>query len=164
MSEEAPAVEPGEAPEVEPQGEPDATDWKAEARKWEARAKDNKAAAEELEHLRESQKTEEQKRAERESERERKLAAYELRDQVAAWSAEIVKDSHIPAAALRGSTQEELVEHFKELSALIPAPTTDTEPEPAPERKGAWAPFDRDEGKSPANASASGDWLRTAIS
>lgn len=43
----------------------DETDWKAEARKWEQRAKDNKSAAEQLATLEESQKTESEKLAER---------------------------------------------------------------------------------------------------
>lgn len=124
------------------------TDWKAESRKWEARAKDNKEAADELAKLRESQKSEEEKRAEREAEKDRELAAYKLRDQVTAWSTEIAKDSHIPASALRGSTREELEAHFNELTTLIPKPTD----EPAP-KKGAWAPFDPDEGKSPSSKS-----------
>ena len=34
------------------------TDWKAEARKWESRAKENSAAAAELQKLKESQMTE----------------------------------------------------------------------------------------------------------
>lgn len=116
----------GDSGDVEkPQGDEakqDSTDWKAESRKWEARAKDNKEAADELAKLREAQKSEEEKRAEREAEKDRELAAYKLRDQVAEWSAEIVKDSHIPASALRGSTREELEAHFKDLSALIPKP------------------------------------------
>lgn len=133
----------------EPQGEPenaDETDWKAEARKWEGRAKENKAAADELEKLREAQKSDEEKRAEREAERDKELAAYKLRDQVATWSAEIADGSHIPASALRGSTREELEAHFKDLSTLIPKPAD----EPTP-KKGAWAPFDPDEGKSPSS-------------
>lgn len=39
----------------------DGTDWKAEARKWENRAKENKAAADELATLREANKTEAQR-------------------------------------------------------------------------------------------------------
>ena len=98
----------------------------ANSRKWEGLAKSNKAAADELEKLREAQKTEEQKRAEREAEKDAELARYRLRDQVSAWAKEIVKDSPVPADALRGSTREELEEHFEVLSALIkkdaPAP------------------------------------------
>jgi len=61
-----------------------------------------------------------------ELERERKahevdaaeLKKYQTREQVSKWAAEIVKDSPIPANVLRGSTKEELVEHFEQLKAL----------------------------------------------
>lgn len=56
---------------------------------------------------------------------ESELAGYKTREQVAKWAAEIVKDTPIPASALRGSTKEELTTHFEELKALVPAgPTT----------------------------------------
>ena len=58
--------------EVEPQGEAAEVDWKAEARKWEKRAKENKAhadanqkAADQLAELEESKKTELEKANER---------------------------------------------------------------------------------------------------
>jgi membrane protein involved in colicin uptake len=54
-------VEPAQAtpePAVEP-------DWKAEARKWESRAKENKGAAERLAEIEEANKSAEQKAAER---------------------------------------------------------------------------------------------------
>jgi hypothetical protein len=41
------------------------TDWKAEAKKWESRAKENKSAAEKLAQIEEAQKTEAQKAADR---------------------------------------------------------------------------------------------------
>ena len=48
---------------------------------------------------------------------EAKVAAFEAKEQRAAWAAEIVKDSKVPAAVLRGSTREELLEHFEQLKA-----------------------------------------------
>ena len=55
---EAPAQEPAkpEAPEI---------DWKAKAREWEKRAKENKTAADELASIREAQKSDAEKQAER---------------------------------------------------------------------------------------------------
>lgn len=50
------------------------------------------------------------------------LAAYQLKEQVTGWAADIVKDSAIPASVLRGSTKEELEAHFTELQALTPKP------------------------------------------
>ena len=46
-------IEQQPAGQTEPQG----TDWKAECRKWEKRAKDNDRAAKELAEIREQQKT-----------------------------------------------------------------------------------------------------------
>lgn len=48
-----------------PKGEtkPDATDWVAEARKWEQRAKENKAAADELAAIKEAQKSDAERSA-----------------------------------------------------------------------------------------------------
>lgn len=51
---------PADAPPTKPE-----TDWKAEARKWEDRAKENKTAADRLAAIEEAQKTESQKAADR---------------------------------------------------------------------------------------------------
>lgn len=53
-----PAATPTEAVEAPAQ---DATDWKAEARKWESRAKENSGAASKLAEIEESKKSETQK-------------------------------------------------------------------------------------------------------
>ena len=103
------------------QAHEDSTDWKAEARKWESRAKANKDAAARLAEIEEANKTAEQKQAERVAALEAKVSEYEARDQVTAWASEIVKDSPVPASALRGSTEEELREHFAQLLSLIQA-------------------------------------------
>ncbi|MFJ5143303.1 hypothetical protein [Streptomyces sp. NPDC088707] len=54
-----PATPP--APPAAPAPNGDGTDWKAEARKWEQRAKDNKGAADELATLRAANQTEQEK-------------------------------------------------------------------------------------------------------
>jgi hypothetical protein len=64
MADEPTQPENPSEPEQQPQ-EPE-TDWKAEARKWEQRAKENKTAADRLAEIEEANKTEEQKRADRE--------------------------------------------------------------------------------------------------
>lgn len=64
-----PAAPEASAPEGQPEGEPaqpeapavEETDWKAEARKWEKLAKGNKSAAEQLEKLKASQMSEQEK-------------------------------------------------------------------------------------------------------
>lgn len=110
-------------------------DWKtkyeetiAESRKWEQRAKENKSAAEKLAELEEASKTAEQKQAERLAELESQVSEYKTRDQVNEWKTEIVKDSHIAASLLRGSTREELESHFIELKSAIPDPTVQGDP------------------------------------
>ncbi|MBN0039380.1 hypothetical protein JN535_04220 [Cellulosimicrobium cellulans] len=132
----APAPTPIPADPPAPAQEPD---WKAEARKWEDRAKANKAAAEELERIKAEKMTDEQKAAKALADAQAELAQYKTREQVATWSAEIVQGSSVPASALRGSTREELEAHFEELKALItpqppaaqPVPTvTQTPPTP----------------------------------
>lgn len=57
---EVPAVEAATIP-AEPAASAQETDWKAEARKWEARAKENSGAASKLAEIEESKKSETQK-------------------------------------------------------------------------------------------------------
>lgn len=57
----------------------DGIDWKAKAREWEKRAKDNKSAADELASLKDSQKTAEQKFEERLSGMEKRAQEAEAR-------------------------------------------------------------------------------------
>lgn len=121
----------------------DATDWKAEARKWEKLAKDNSNAAKRLTEIEEASKTELQKAQERADAAEKRVAEFESRDQRAKWAADIVKDSKVPASALRGATEDELKAHFEELKALIPA---EEAPKPKP---GAVGPYVPTEGSNP---------------
>lgn len=125
----------------------DSTDWKSEAKKWEARAKANKNAARKLAELEEAAKSEEQKRFEKIEQLEKELAAYKQRDQVKAWAEEIVKDTSIPASVLRGTTQEELLAHFEQLKPLLEA-----KQQPKP---GVFPGFD----KQPDSGDADSAWL-----
>lgn len=111
-----PAPAPAPAAPPAPAQEPD---WKAEARKWEDRAKENKKAADRLAELEESQKTEAQKLADRAAAAEAKAAGYEREKQVDAWKADVAKTSGVPAAALAGSTLEEIQAHAELLKPLI---------------------------------------------
>lgn len=97
-----PATEAPATPEV---------DWKAKAREWERRAKENKAAADKLAELEESQKTEQQKLAERLADAERKAAEAELK----AARAEVAREKGVPAELLVGSTAEELADYADKL-------------------------------------------------
>ena len=66
MAEEQKPIEE-EQPQAQAQAEPaaDTTDWKAEARKWEARAKENKAKADKYDEAQEAAKSDLQKAVER---------------------------------------------------------------------------------------------------
>lgn len=83
---------------------------------------DLKTKATKFDEVTEASKTELQKERERAEAAERKAAAYESEKQVATWASDIVKGSTIPANALRGSTKEELAEHFEVLKSFA-APT-----------------------------------------
>lgn len=73
----APTASPAqEPPKPAPPAEPPKADidWTAEARKWEARAKENKAAADRLAALEEAQKSEAEKQADRVAKAEKAAA------------------------------------------------------------------------------------------
>lgn len=86
------------------------TDWKAEARKWESRAKQshasaqaNEGAAKRLAELEEAQKTESQKTQERLESAERRAAELELK----ATRAEVAAAKGVPVDLLSGTSQAE---------------------------------------------------------
>ena len=91
------------------------TDWKAEARKWEQRAKDNAPAVKRLAEIEEANKTAEQKSAEA-------IKRGELAE-ARALRLEVALSKHLDptlAARLQGSTKEELEADADALMALIP--------------------------------------------
>lgn len=110
-----PPAAPAE-PEPKPAQAKAEVDWKAEARKHEARAKENAAAAAELAALKEAQKTEAEKLADRvkAAERERDEARLE------ALRAKVGAAKKLPADVvdlLKGDTEEELTAHADRLAA-----------------------------------------------
>lgn len=115
---EPPQKEPSEG---EPHGEPKAeeTDWKAQARKWEERAKANKEAAEELEKLKEAQMSEQEKAAKHTKELEAKLATYESERQQHEWRVQVAKKTGVPADLLRGSTLDEVQAHADSIKQYL---------------------------------------------
>lgn len=98
------APEPATAPTVPEAPAQEPIDWKAESRKWEARAKANAEAAEKLPEL------------------QTKVTTYETRDQIAAWKTEVAEATGVPAALLAGSTKEEIEAHAAIAAPLIAAP------------------------------------------
>ena len=148
--------EPEKQDDVKPNGdiEPKQTepDYKAKyeeaighSRDWEKRAKANKEAADELQQLKDAQKTAEQKQADRITELETKLTGYEQRDQLKTWATEVAKEDPALVPLLRGSTREELEEHFAQLQSLTKKPI----PKAAP---GGKSPDDRTKPTSAAEA------------
>lgn len=98
------------------------TDWKAEAKKWEARSKANRREADELKAKAEKWDQHEQEgKSELERLTEELEAAKAERDQLKhademrRWAAEVEQSTHVPAAVLRGSTKEEMQAHADQL-------------------------------------------------
>jgi len=80
---------------------------------------DLKTKASEYDKVTEAQKTAEQKAAEALAEAQGKVQAYEKREQVATWKADVSKETGVPAAALAGSSLEEIQAHAETLKPLI---------------------------------------------
>lgn len=108
---ENPVIEPQVAQEVEPHGE---TDWKAEARKWEKFAKENKAARDELDALKAAQMTEQEKLVKRAEEAERQLAEANARIKHAEDVREVAQASGVPETLLEFCADREAMERFVE--------------------------------------------------
>ena len=121
MAEETNVQEPTE--QAEPQGEakPE-TDWKAEARKWEARAKKSAQAEQELEALKAAQMTEQEREKARADKAEQELARLKAENQRMADAAEISTRDGIPQSLLNFCNDREAMERFaKEYKAAQPA-------------------------------------------
>lgn len=88
-----------------------------------------------LKELEDRDKSEAEKTADRLAVLEKENAQFRLEKQRTGWAEAITAESHIPASALRGDTEEELRAHFDELRSLIPEPTTARPVIPAGEEK-----------------------------
>ena len=126
MSTETPAVD---EPQSEPTNTPTAppapaapaqeTDWKAEARKWESRAKENSEARQRLSEIEEASKSEAQKLADRAAAAEAKVAQFESEKQQREWVKAVAEATGVPADVLRGSTLEDIQAHADSLKSHI---------------------------------------------
>jgi type IV secretory pathway VirB10-like protein len=74
------------------------TDWKAESRKWENRAKENSTAAQRLAEIEEEKKTDEQKVADRIAAAEKRASELEAKASVS----EVAESKSVPSALLTG--------------------------------------------------------------
>lgn len=114
--------------QVEPQGET-GTDWKTEARKWEARAKADHEAANKWREFELSQKSDFEKMADELSKYKAEAAAAELK----AVRYEVATANGIPAEAmelLTGDTRESIQASAEKLAALIAAQSKTNTPRP----------------------------------
>ncbi|MBQ9020846.1 MAG: hypothetical protein IJ113_02365 [Eggerthellaceae bacterium] len=113
------------------------TDWHAkyeamreEMRKQEKRAKENAAAASELEQLKESQATEQEKAVKRAEKAEAELNELKAKAERAEVVARVADKQGIPAEAvamLNGADADELAEQVERLLKLLPAYPTRTD-------------------------------------
>jgi len=122
-------TEPVEPAQVE-------TDWKAEARKWETRAKENATAAAQLKALEDAQKTEQQRLEERATAAER-LATEREADAIRARVA--LEKGLTPAQEKRlvGATREELLADADQLLVDLGARPRTPAPDPSQGPKAA---------------------------
>lgn len=90
----------------------DGVDWKAEARKWEERAKTNKTALDDL-------VTKNQTVEATVAELRTKVDGFEAEKAHATLAGEVAKAKGVPVGVLRGATKEELEAHADSLKSLI---------------------------------------------
>lgn len=134
----------------EPQGSPE-TDWKAEARKWEARAKADHEAANQWREFETSQKSDVEKMAD-------ELARFKAEASEASTKLlkfEVASQKGIPAEALEllhGSTREELERAADKLLSLIADQSKPNTPKP-----------DLNQGKPPVGGASTGDQFAAAL-
>ena len=76
-----------------------------------------------LKEIEERDKTDAEKSADRLAALEKENTQFRLEKQRTEWAEAIAADSHIPASALRGDTEEDLRKHFDQLRSLIPEST-----------------------------------------
>lgn len=82
------------------------TDWKAEARKWEARAKENAKAAEELQRIKDSQLTEAERLQKRAEVAEARVLQLESEAELASLALTISEETGAPLKLLKTCTDE----------------------------------------------------------
>lgn len=136
-----PAPVPAEPATEAPTSEAPAqeTDWKAEARKWEDRAKANKSAAEKLAEIEEASKTADQKAAERLELAEKRAVELEQK----ADRAEVAAEKGVPIGLIHGSNRAEMEASAEALIAYRGTPTT-PRPDPSQGAKGEGAALNGD--------------------
>ena len=95
------------------------TDWKAEARKWEERSKENKSSNDALTRERDEALAKAASLEGSVSELSNKVTRFESEKSLSDMVAKVADSVGVDAKALRGSTEDELTEHANYLKALI---------------------------------------------
>lgn len=134
----------------EPNGETADIDYKAKyeetlahSREWEKRAKANKSAADELEQLKESRMTEQQKAEAKASRLQKELDQLKAEKQSNEWRSQVADESGLPASLIVGSTLEEMQAHAKAIGEYVASRTGRQLPQvPDPGRQPNRAPSD----------------------
>lgn len=105
--------------EVTDAAQPKETDWKAEARKWEARAKENSEALASKTTEFDALSKDREGLSAKVAELEASIAETAAKQEFSEVLTSVSEASGVPAEALRGSTREELEAHAEALKALI---------------------------------------------
>jgi len=124
-------TEPAQVGQEQPEVEE--TDWKAEARKWEQRAKENRSAADELAAIKEAQKTDAERAAEALATAQaeaQKATAELLRYRTAATHG--ITDAEDIELFLTGTDEETLTRQAQALAARTAAAAGPRAPRPDP--------------------------------
>lgn len=112
-------------PKLEPQPDEGGTDWKAEARKWEARSKANAEKARAYDELQEQSKTELQKATDRADRAEAELKGLRQRSELEAARAKVAEETGVPSNLISGADEDEMRERAKAIAEFA-------KPSPAP--------------------------------
>lgn len=154
MSEPKP---PQETQEPTPEPEPKGTDWKAEARKWEKLAKANKEKAEELDRMKEGEKSDLQKAQDAEAAAKKEAQALQEKLDRIEWVKNIAEKTGIPSEVIdliAADSEEDLAEKAEKIK---PQFATSEEPKPSvPVVLGAGNQKRVEEDKPT-------DWIRSAL-
>ncbi|MDY2626154.1 MAG: hypothetical protein SOV74_07565 [Coriobacteriales bacterium] len=102
MADENEPEEKGEEP-AEPE-----TDWKAEARKWERRSKENAEKAKAYDELQEQSKTELQKAREQAAAYKRQVDDLNAKAEADAARAKVARDTGVPAELIAGDDEDSM--------------------------------------------------------
>lgn len=114
MSESSePVTDVESTPNAQSAEEKQETDWKAEARKWESRAKANHDAARQLAELQDAQRSDAEKLADAQA----RIKQYETAEKRRGWADQVSQDTGVPSRLLSGETLEALQQSAEALTA-----------------------------------------------